>query len=532
MKKLFHRKSKSTPSSPEQTPPRSRPAEDANGNPTFRTSRYESTSPAGMPQTGQYPLKGNNSAVALQGRPSETYSRPQASGAVEQSPRPSSSNPYYGSLPAPRVTSDSYNHQPSGNPVRNRPSEPDLAARSQRRQSAQYNIPPIEDFSKLSLDTAPGQTDYNDYPLRQQHNKRSPLQPHAQSPAYATTDHERLYDTGNASRFQHGGRGEPFGRENDLNRQPRNNAAPDQFEHDNYDGSFGRYGEESVYKSSGNLPEHAAAPTGSRSIPRKEVQPQQLPATNQTAYHSSPHTDYRSSARNPQFNGYPEAPREDAFQQRQHAPKVLESAAAISRLSANEVADRAKGNTYDTEVIEKVAPAVVHETVHDNVHHVREERITKEIHNHDIYHRILPIIDVEVLPPRHFLPVEGGGLVEISGKEVPGRGNNWVVAETASKIPSDQPAPHSLRPFTARQFVGTEGDAVRYRVPEGHERTEQTWVHPPELETGGRDTGQTWPMEFGNETPAKSSRSRSSKTKHSRKPVGPHASTTQQIRTQ
>lgn len=358
MKKLFHRKSKSTPSSPEQTPPRSRPAEDANGNPTFRTSRYESTSPAGMPQTGQYPLKGNNSAVALQGRPSETYSRPQASGAVEQSPRPSSSNPYYGSLPAPRVTSDSYNHQPSGNPVRNRPSEPDLAARSQRRQSAQYNIPPIEDFSKLSLDTAPGQTDYNDYPLRQQHNKRSPLQPHAQSPAYATTDHERLYDTGNASRFQHGGRGEPFGRENDLNRQPRNNAAPDQFEHDNYDGSFGRYGEESVYKSSGNLPEHAAAPTGSRSIPRKEVQPQQLPATNQTAYHSSPHTDYRSSARNPQFNGYPEAPREDAFQQRQHAPKVLESAAAISRLSANEVADRAKGNTYDTEVIEKVAPGM------------------------------------------------------------------------------------------------------------------------------------------------------------------------------
>lgn len=65
--------------------------------------------------------------------------------------------------------------------------------------------------------------------------------------------------------------------------------------------------------------------------------------------------------------------------------------------------------------------AVVHETVHRDIHHVREERITRDIHNYDVYHRMLPIVDVEVLPPRHFLPVEGGGLVEISASEVPGR---------------------------------------------------------------------------------------------------------------
>ena len=140
---------------------------------------------------------------------------------------------------------------------------------------------------------------------------------------------------------------------------------------------------------------------------------------------------------------------------------------------------------------------MVHETINREVHHVREEIITREVHHHDVYHRILPVIDVEVLPARHFLPVEGGGLVEVSADEVPSRGRNWVIAETASKIASDELPPHKTDRFSARKFIGTEGDAVRYTAPEGHEKTEQTWVHPPELETGARDSGQTWPMEFG-----------------------------------
>ena len=112
-------------------------------------------------------------------------------------------------------------------------------------------------------------------------------------------------------------------------------------------------------------------------------------------------------------------------------------------------------------------------------------------------------MDVEVLQPRHFLPVEGGGLVEITAQEVPGRGSNWVIAETASKIPSDQPAPPGRTQFTARNFAGREGDAVRYTSPEGYEKTEQTWVHPPTLEEGARLTGQSWPMVIGEEKPGK-----------------------------
>lgn len=155
--------------------------------------------------------------------------------------------------------------------------------------------------------------------------------------------------------------------------------------------------------------------------------------------------------------------------------------------------------------------AVVHETIHQEIHHVREEHITREIHNHDVFHRILPIVDVEVLPARHFLPVEGGGLVEISGDEVPGRGRNWVIAETASKIPSNQAAPKGVSRFSARDFPGTEGDSRNYISSEGIKTTEETWVHPPELETGGRDTGQTWPMVFGEHGDPKIGKKKSAK---------------------
>ena len=107
------------------------------------------------------------------------------------------------------------------------------------------------------------------------------------------------------------------------------------------------------------------------------------------------------------------------------------------------------------------------------------------------------------------------------------RGNNWVIAETASKIPSDQAAPQGARKFTAREFRGREGDAVRYTAPEGHEVTEETWIHPPELETGARDTGQSWPLELGDEGPEKPSHKHTSskpgKRKSPRKGQSPQA---------
>ncbi|KAI9830624.1 MAG: hypothetical protein M1819_005434 [Sarea resinae] len=173
------------------------------------------------------------------------------------------------------------------------------------------------------------------------------------------------------------------------------------------------------------------------------------------------------------------------------------------------------GNSVDTEVIERIAPgetrmskqgfggllilvnsAVTHETVTKKIHNIREEVVTREVHNHDVFHRILPIVDVEVLPTQHYVLDEEGGLVEIFAEEAPGRQGNWVLAETASKNASGEPTTKDPRRFSARQFPGKEGDSRQYTRPDGVKVTEETWVHAPTLETGARDTGQTTPIVF------------------------------------
>ncbi|KAL8812426.1 MAG: hypothetical protein Q9223_000341 [Gallowayella weberi] len=531
MKKLFHRKKNSAPNSPEQSTVHPRPHGDVNNDSNLRTSRYESTTSAGLPQTGQYPLRGNNSSLALQGRRSETYSRGQATGAVEPSPRPSTSNPYYGSLPTPRVTSASHDHESTGHPLTDGSSEVGHASNYFQPQRASQPSAPIQDFSNLNLNSDSDGRQGQPYNAPQsRHHERSAFIHGGQDPNQPSTRHERRgYGANHTPETRNIGRAENIQSDVDFSRQT--GKYDRMVDHGRQDHLTSRYN--SVQESSDNAlgypPETYPTGTGNRSIARKQIAQQHPAAADQEGgLSSSPEDRARyhpaSLARASQPEDSHGTRTERTFQPRSNLHHNPRSNAPVGRPSAQEVVDRARGITYDTEVVEKVAPAVVHERVHDDVHHVREEHITKEIHNHDVYHRILPIIDVEVLPPRHFLPVEGGGLVEISSKEVPGRGNNWVIAETASKIPSDQPAFKSARPFSARQFIGTEGDAVSYKMPGGYERTEQTWVHPPELETGGRDTGQTWPMEFGNEKPAKSPRTKSSKAKKSKIPGEPHSS--------
>ena len=190
-------------------------------------------------------------------------------------------------------------------------------------------------------------------------------------------------------------------------------------------------------------------------------------------------------------------------------------------------------NTADTTVAERIAPAVIHERRHKDIRHVREEKITREIHTHDVFHRIQPIIDVEVLPARHFVPAADGSLREIAEETLPGRVRekvrNWIVAETVSRIPSNT-AVGSLRgqprQFTARSFVDREGDFKRHVTADGVEHTETTWVHPPVLEEGARLTGQTVPIHFedgmsvssGNRMPSRDSRTYGSRdhTSHHR----------------
>ncbi|KAL8692719.1 MAG: hypothetical protein Q9218_002308 [Villophora microphyllina] len=525
MKKLFHRKKNSAPSSPEQTPPRSRNPDTVNTDPDIRTSRYESTTPASLPQTGQYPLKGNNSSVALQGRRSETYSRGQASGGVEASPRPSTSSPYYGSLPAPRVTSASHDRSYDG-----------ASSNDDQRQPVQQGNLPIQDFARLNLNASADRTNNDDFPLRQ-HQGQSTFTRSGQDTGYPPVKQERrLHGDASPSGVRMVGGPRPLYHDTEIPRQTKDNGTEDPDRYDFRNGGYGHSGTDSLYNLAGQRqPDHAPMTWKSPNTQGHDAAYNgQVPnAAHQPASSPTFHADSNRRQVPPSYSrdnhmGYQyRKPQEKPYSTSNLSDNNFRTTRDVQS-SAQQVLDHAKQNTYDTEVVEKVAPAVVHETVHKDVHHLREEVITREIHTHDVYHRILPVIDVEVLPPRHFLPVEGGGLVEISGKEVPGRGKNWVIAETASKIPSDQTAPSQQRIFSARQFPGREGDAVRYRTSEGHERTEETWVHPPELETGGRDTGQTWPMEFGNETVPKASRerkaSKSTKSKHARKPVEPQSS--------
>lgn len=139
------------------------------------------------------------------------------------------------------------------------------------------------------------------------------------------------------------------------------------------------------------------------------------------------------------------------------------------------------------------------------VRHIREEVITREIHYHDVYHRILPIIDIEVLPARHFVPTGNGDeLMEISEDEIPGRtkyNQEWFVGEMLSRLPQSSNVPFEARRFTAREFPGTEGDYKEYISDKGIPTTETTWVHPPTIDYTAMLAGQTQPFYFNSPNP-------------------------------
>lgn len=91
-------------------------------------------------------------------------------------------------------------------------------------------------------------------------------------------------------------------------------------------------------------------------------------------------------------------------------------------------------------------PAVVHQTITRNTHEFREERVTREIHYYHYHHRVLPVVDLEVLPERHFVSGEHG-LEEISEHELSQQARpskQWLYSEALSQslaeADSDAPA--------------------------------------------------------------------------------------------
>ncbi|CZR64723.1 uncharacterized protein PAC_14622 [Phialocephala subalpina] len=197
-------------------------------------------------------------------------------------------------------------------------------------------------------------------------------------------------------------------------------------------------------------------------------------------------------------------------------------------------------STVDTDVTTKTLPAVTHEHVTPTRHEIREERITREIHTHDVYHRILPVIETEILPTKHFVPSgDGKGLTEIPESElykytqhtVTGKPNgNWQIVKDArprkqslsqsiyshTNIDEDdgaegpviglargEPTTRSRPGSRASTATGSRSKNIlepilsskkEYMTKEGHPKTEYVWRHPPVFED---IHGRTQPVYIG-----------------------------------
>jgi len=156
-------------------------------------------------------------------------------------------------------------------------------------------------------------------------------------------------------------------------------------------------------------------------------------------------------------------------------------------------------STEDTTYEQHYAPAVVHEIIREDVHEIYQEVITREIHNHYVYHRTLPVHEIEILPSRHFLEDASGSRQEIPAAAVPGWSEehlSQIFAEVFRHRLPKSSGTTAPRVFTAREFPGTEGDYKETIEPSGFVRTEQWWVHPPTLEPATFRDGEAYVVHF------------------------------------
>ncbi|KAI0120705.1 hypothetical protein BJ170DRAFT_646460 [Xylariales sp. AK1849] len=150
-------------------------------------------------------------------------------------------------------------------------------------------------------------------------------------------------------------------------------------------------------------------------------------------------------------------------------------------------------NTTDIDQTTSYAPTVTHETVYPQQHEITEEHIYREIHNHDVYHRIQPVYDIQVLPTRHFMLDSDGGFIEVSQDDLPtctGANERWYIGERPlDASPSEQRDPPELA------FAKNAGEQ-KYLTSDGLERTDTTIVHTPTLEDISTVNGPVLPVHF------------------------------------
>jgi hypothetical protein len=139
---------------------------------------------------------------------------------------------------------------------------------------------------------------------------------------------------------------------------------------------------------------------------------------------------------------------------------------------------------------------VTHEVIKPHQHEVIQHKVFREIHNYDYYHRIQPVYDLEVLPPRHWIPnPDGEGLIEIDADELPsrtGKNRRWKIIREDVQIPAEM-----------RPTIRTEPEIIEHPTtitPEGIERKETTIIHPPTLQDMTEYDGLVQPVHFDHKT--------------------------------
>lgn len=111
---------------------------------------------------------------------------------------------------------------------------------------------------------------------------------------------------------------------------------------------------------------------------------------------------------------------------------------------------------------------------------MREEQITREIHSHDVYIRELPVVDVELLPVRHFMSTDKGD-VEIASNEVQEvmrPSEDWLRSQAMSQL-LHKDHMETTEEWAVQQFDSLSGEAVRNDTSDMSKHFEGTTVHLP-----------------------------------------------------
>lgn len=150
IKKIFHR---NKDDGPEQTVQRTRAPASAGSDPAIRTSLYESTTAGGRPQTGDYPIKGNDSTVLLQaGRKTSTRSMRSRRSSSRDSHFDAARRTPAMSPPPMNKTNDPGSYDSHGQ-YQNDPS-PVSGQDDQRRRLSRSSLP--QEFGRLNFGTGQG----------------------------------------------------------------------------------------------------------------------------------------------------------------------------------------------------------------------------------------------------------------------------------------------------------------------------------------------------------------------------------------